>query len=357
MTAATTELPLIDAPAEDAGVVKFHLSLNVANLDRSVAFFQTLFGSEPAKCRPDYAKFELEQPPVVLSLEPHAPTSSGALNHVGFRLADSAELVEWQRRLEVAGIATQREEGVECCYARQTKFWVRDPDANLWEIYVLEDDIEHRGAGQSPEELPPAAPVAPAAHSPAKAIWQHQLGAPLPAKIFAHDCSTAEAHLRGSFNVPHAAEARRQLLAEAFRILQPGGTVLLHMLTGERSQSLPFGTLPGPASYVTHIPARVELLQDLTAAGFEAAELTKLGAKPCFHLAGDELRETMIQAHKPQPAAEKVHDVIYLGPLATAVDDDGQHYPRGSRVAVSQAKWRSLADGRFTGQFACLEKP
>src|SRR3954466_12349397 len=97
--------------------VRFHLSLNVASLERSVKFFEALFGSQPAKCRPDYAKFELDEPPVVLSLEPHAPTSSGALNHLGFRLADSAELVEWQRRLEAAGISMQREEGVECCYA------------------------------------------------------------------------------------------------------------------------------------------------------------------------------------------------------------------------------------------------
>src|SRR5262245_23257712 len=144
-------MPAVAAPS----TLKFHLSLNVANLDRSVEFLKALFGREPAKCRPDYAKFELDEPPVVLSLEPHAPGSSGALNHLGFRLADSAELVEWQRRLETAGVATQREEGVECCYARQTKFWVRDPDNNLWEIYVLEEDIEHRGVGQAPQDLPP----------------------------------------------------------------------------------------------------------------------------------------------------------------------------------------------------------
>ena len=67
-----------------------------------VEFFRVLFGQEAAKCRPDYAKFELEEPPVVLSLEPHAPESSGALSHLGFRLSDAGELVDWQRRLEAA---------------------------------------------------------------------------------------------------------------------------------------------------------------------------------------------------------------------------------------------------------------
>ena len=35
------------------------------------------------------------------------------------------------RRLEEAGIATQRQEGVECCYAKQSKFSVTDPDRTL----------------------------------------------------------------------------------------------------------------------------------------------------------------------------------------------------------------------------------
>ena len=52
-----------------APAVRFHLSLNVSDLGRSVAFYRTLFNLEPAKRRPDYAKFELESPPLVLSLD------------------------------------------------------------------------------------------------------------------------------------------------------------------------------------------------------------------------------------------------------------------------------------------------
>ncbi len=37
----------------------FHLSLDVPDLDRSVAFYTELFGQEPSKRKPGYAKFEI----------------------------------------------------------------------------------------------------------------------------------------------------------------------------------------------------------------------------------------------------------------------------------------------------------
>ena len=127
--------------------VKFHLSLNVSNLARSVTFYTALFGRPAAKHRPDYAKFEVDEPPLILSLIPTTPGVGGPLNHIGIRLNDSAALVEVQARLEAAGHATQREEGVECCYSRQTKFWLTDPDRTLWELYVLHEDIDVHGMG------------------------------------------------------------------------------------------------------------------------------------------------------------------------------------------------------------------
>ncbi len=148
--------PLVQAPTI-APAIRFHLSLNVTDLARAVAFYRTLFGVDPAKQRGDYAKFELDDPPVVLSLEATPHGAGGALNHLGFRMPDATALVAMQERLERAGIRSQREEGVECCYARQTKFWVTDPDGTLWEIYTLEGDLDHRGVGQSLEQMVPDA--------------------------------------------------------------------------------------------------------------------------------------------------------------------------------------------------------
>ena len=83
------------------------------------------------------------------------------LSCLGFRLNDSAALVAVQERLERAGIRSQREEGVECCYAKQTKFWVTDPDRTLWEIYTFEGDIDHRGVGQALATMVPDAEQRP----------------------------------------------------------------------------------------------------------------------------------------------------------------------------------------------------
>jgi hypothetical protein len=36
-----------------------------------------------------------------------------------------------------AGLMTRDEMQTECCYARQDKTWVRDPDGNGWEVFVV----------------------------------------------------------------------------------------------------------------------------------------------------------------------------------------------------------------------------
>src|SRR5262245_1275838 len=140
--------------AADVSLQKFHASLTVSDLDRAIAFYRALLGTEPAKVRADYAKFELAEPPLVLSLIPGRPAPGGHVNHVGLRVRNAEELVEIQRRLEAAGMPTEREEGVECCYALQTKFWISDPDGTLWEIYVFHDDIDEHGTATAPRAEP-----------------------------------------------------------------------------------------------------------------------------------------------------------------------------------------------------------
>ena len=47
---------------------RIHIGLAVNDLDRSLDFYRTLLGQEPTKTRPHYAKFEVAEPPVNLSL-------------------------------------------------------------------------------------------------------------------------------------------------------------------------------------------------------------------------------------------------------------------------------------------------
>ncbi len=271
-----------------APAVRFHLSLNVSDLARSVAFYRTLFNCEPAKIRSDYAKFELEEPPLVFSLEPTPRALGGPLNHLGFRLSDMAALVALQERLERNGIPSQREEGVECCYARQTKFWVTDPDQTLWELYIFEEDIDHRGAGQSLETMRSSAMV------PTR--WEHRLGELVPSALPLADASVAEVCLRGSLNMLLPEGDRVRLLQEAARILQPGGRIFVHVLVGEQALNHP--DLPGPASRVEHVPVQSEPPELLRKYGFERMKFLKFADKPCFVRDGVAMREMQLEAWK-----------------------------------------------------------
>jgi len=331
-----------------APTISFHLSLNVTNLRRSVDFFRILFGVEPAKCRPDYAKFELSDPPVVLSLEPSAHGRGGALNHLGFRLSDAGSLVTMQERLEMAGIRSQREEGVECCYARQTKFWVQDPDQNLWEMYILEEDLDHRGIGQREEAIRPPAQEDEA---PAPVVWEHRLGAPVPATVDFADGTVDEVLLRGSFNIALDGDTKARLIRESYRILRPGGRLFVHVLVTDRALSAP-PQLPGPAAQVQHVPHEAEPQQLLESAGFRDIHFAKFDAKPCFVRQGAALRELQLVGWKPQRPSGSMRMALYRGPFRQVVDDAGTSYPRGVRVPADSAK---LPSGSLADQFVILE--
>lgn len=131
---------------------RIHMGLAVRNLDQSIAFYRTLFGRGPTKTRPRYARFEVAEPPINLSLNEvggeTGPTN--AVAHFGIQVKSTGAVGTVADRLERAGIAFDTEDNVTCCYAVQTKIWATDPDGNRWEVYVVVDDqgTQHHSSRQ-----------------------------------------------------------------------------------------------------------------------------------------------------------------------------------------------------------------
>ena len=48
---------------------RVQLSINVSDFDAAVEFYSRLFGTRPAKLRPGYANFAVDEPPLKLVLE------------------------------------------------------------------------------------------------------------------------------------------------------------------------------------------------------------------------------------------------------------------------------------------------
>lgn len=123
---------------------RIHIALAVKDLERSIELYRLLFGREPSKVRPGYAKFEVESPPLNLALN-HSSGSTepgNAIAHFGIQVSSTEAVERARTRLEASGAQIKVEEQTTCCYAVQDKIWVSDPDGNRWEIFVVHADVE-----------------------------------------------------------------------------------------------------------------------------------------------------------------------------------------------------------------------
>ena len=129
--------------AEKQQNAAMHLALNVGDIQQSMRFYEDFFGVAPDKVRPDYARFNVANPPLVLSLNTEGEVKKGnRLSHLGIRVSSGNSLDAASERLKASGYTLKEELGVVCCHARQDKFWVKDPDGNSWEFYIVTDDMQ-----------------------------------------------------------------------------------------------------------------------------------------------------------------------------------------------------------------------
>src|SRR4051812_21713016 len=87
--------------------LKAHLALNVRNVERSIEFYQKLFGIEPSKVRTGYAKFDVQTPPLNLTLNESAFTERSALSHLGIQVGSTEDVLATREQWASRGLATR----------------------------------------------------------------------------------------------------------------------------------------------------------------------------------------------------------------------------------------------------------
>lgn len=120
--------------------MKTHISLNVSDITKSIEFYSKMLGIEPIKTKPDYAKFDVANPPLNLTMNQTKFEKGGSVSHLGLQVGSTGDVEAISKRWENSGLLTLEEMNTDCCYALQDKVWVSDPDGNSWEVFtVLED--------------------------------------------------------------------------------------------------------------------------------------------------------------------------------------------------------------------------
>ena len=155
--------------------LKAHVALNVQDVQKSLKFYRKMLDVEPLKVRTGYAKFDMQNPPLNLTLNEVAFTGRGALSHLGIQVASTNDVLVMRDKWAQSGLITRDEMQTNCCYATQDKTWVQDPDGNEWEVFVvLQDNLPETAPcecgvkmAETNNEVGPAATIASGCCAPA----------------------------------------------------------------------------------------------------------------------------------------------------------------------------------------------
>lgn len=128
---------------------RLHIHVGVENLDDSIRFYNALFGAEPVKTKPDYAKWLIDDPRVNFAISTRV---ENGVDHLGIQVEEDGELAELRSRMEGADMTRFDEGETVCCYARSDKTWVTDPAGLAWEAYQTMEDAQVYGVDRVPGE-------------------------------------------------------------------------------------------------------------------------------------------------------------------------------------------------------------
>ncbi len=121
---------------------RMHVSLYVSDIQQSLNFYSSFFNQEPTKVKSRYAKYILDSPSLIISFVENKERVQSNFGHLGFQVEtiEDLNIKLWEAKKK--NLVTKEEVGTNCCYAKQDKFWVTDPDGVQWEVYYFHEDAE-----------------------------------------------------------------------------------------------------------------------------------------------------------------------------------------------------------------------
>ena len=127
---------------------RLHVHIAVTDLDRSTAFYSTLFDVQPTVVKDDYVKWMLDDPAVNFAISSRA--GRDGLDHLGLQVDTDAEVEAIEARLAAAEERVAPQRDAACCYAKGNKSWSRDPAGVPWETFHTMQDIQFFGTDHQP---------------------------------------------------------------------------------------------------------------------------------------------------------------------------------------------------------------
>ncbi|RVQ68781.1 glyoxalase/bleomycin resistance/dioxygenase family protein [Croceicoccus ponticola] len=144
---------------------RFHVHVGVTNIQRSIAFYSSLFGAQPGVVKSDYAKWMLDDPHINFAISMREDAAKG-IEHIGIQVENKAELAEVYSRLKDADRPVLEEGATTCCYAHSEKCWIADPDGVVWEAFLTEGESTTYGGNPDLNRLASPSAAASACCSP-----------------------------------------------------------------------------------------------------------------------------------------------------------------------------------------------
>jgi hypothetical protein len=121
---------------------RFHVHVQVADLQQSILFYSTMFG-EPAVVKPDYAKWMVEDPRLNFAISRRGNASG--VDHLGIQVDSDEELAALRTKMANGNLPLSEQADASCCYAKSNKWWTMDPQGLAWETYHTLDSIPTYG--------------------------------------------------------------------------------------------------------------------------------------------------------------------------------------------------------------------